>query len=429
MEEQPACPFQRLPADLCHSFLIQAFQQLDQRDLYGVIARVCQQWHQLSLDCCSSLDIELKTVRGVRSLISWLKHHCSLLVSLQITTCEGAAAFKCVDSFLQSLAAAPQLRSLAISTSELEMYPMDLRTPIPNLPALTSLTLTRVSVPLSNQEALMQLPQLRSLSLIQCQSYMRVGFFQDGRDIPEPQPFGSKLISGIASSLKQLTSLDLSGSCLDPGEDVSPLTALNKLVELRLRVEVGTTVRLPPSLPVTAVAFQLSLLPLQNMSLLRGCLRPLLAGKLDTVVLSYEWDRLGKLVMPELFAALGSSGQQLRSLTLEGISAHRGGGVGQLAALTQLTKLQLACCDVHNNEVQQLSALTGLRCLSLAGNDLVTGHGGAFEALATSLRQLSTLMCHIQADAAVRGAFGDRIAASWARPANGNNKEYRLDQA
>ena len=202
------------------------------------------------------------------------------------------------------------------------------------------------------------------------------------------------------------------------------------MVELRLEgVELTTAdmaVRLPCSLPVTAIALQFPprLQPVEARSLVMAWLQPGLTEKLDMVALSCSTGTNDKLMFPELFAAVARSGPQLRSLSFEGIDAHE--EVSKIIALTQLTKLQLVHCDVYNNEVKQLSALTGLRYLSLAGSHWVGGHKGSIEALAATMRELTTLRCPCQADAEMQQAFEDRIV-TWLYTDGG--QEYRLREA
>jgi hypothetical protein len=120
--------------------------------------------------------------------------------------------------------------------------------------------------------------------------------------------------------------------------------------------------------------------------------------------------RGSRLVLPELFAALAGSGSQLRSLSLQGVDAH--GELDKLTALTQLTQLELEFCGLHNSEVTQLSALTGLQCLSLADNRKILGHRGSILMLASTLNQLTTFTCSNKADDVVQRVFGHRITAS-----------------
>ena len=116
------------------------------------------------------------------------------------------------DALIESMESVSQLRSLAISTLE-DSYPMYLRLYFPDLPALTSLTLTRACMSPVNQNSLRQLSQLRSLSLIRC---------HPPSDTEDQQAFGWNFIPVIGSSLTRLTTLDLSHSTLLREEDFSP---------------------------------------------------------------------------------------------------------------------------------------------------------------------------------------------------------------
>ena len=424
MEEEPsASSIHSLPLNL----LTRAFKQLGQMEMLHSIPLVCQLWHQLAIDCCSSLDIQLETAAAAGSLIAWIRRHPSVLVELSVKLLGRASLKSKPDVLLQVLSAASQLRSLRISgPAPATERTISITGCFRYLPALRHVELVSVAMSCSNFSSLMRLSQLRSLSLVHCGTtpgiwgYDRVKYF------------GREVIPAIASSLTGLTSLDLSHSWWHPSENFSPLTALAKLVQLRIEGPAFTlrndvVVRLPPTLPLKAVglealAWQHMLQHQEVTRVLEGWLQPLLLEKLDTLVLSHKARDGEKLLMPELFAVLAKSGPQLRSLCLEGIQAH--GEVGQLAVLTQLTQLQLESCGVHNSEVAQLSALTGLRSLSLADNKRVKGRAGSFSTLATTLQQLTVMRCHEKAGSAMRGAFGDRILAS--RSCDSTSTEYRL---
>jgi hypothetical protein len=258
------------------------------------------------------------------------------------------------------------------------------------------------------------------------------------------------MIPAIAQTLTQLTSLNLSESLWQADQDFSPLTALADLAELRLEgVELrldpaaadgAVPKRVPRSLPIAAVEVRLPVPPTviwdpwaasrtdsegsegsrYNPSrtrrglvaeFVKTWLKPLLEEKLDTVAITYEPCEAELHAAPELLAALGRAGPQLRSLTLVKILVYE--QLPVLTPLTQLTQLHLEACGLHNSEVAQLSVLTGLRCLSLVGNTRVRGGAGAMWALAGTLSQLTSLRCHSKAAAAVRKAFGDRIEKEW----------------
>ena len=413
-------PFNCLPVDMCHSLLLQAFKQLGQRDLYGIIPLVCQPWHQLSLECGSSLDIQVKTVAGLCSVIAWMRSHPSLVLEFRIRMLEAASSYPHSDAFLRSLAAQTQLRSLSIDGLHFG------KEPLPKLSALTSLTITRAPISPMDQAAILQLSELRSLSLIQCQLGTDLG---SGKTLHGSGTFGEQLIPAIASSLTRLTCLDFSDSLRDSFQDsadFSPLTALEALEALRLEgVGLGmadVAVHLPSSLPVTALSMTFPWGPqaLEMGPVIRDALQPLVPRKLESLALTYYESHKPRLVVPDLFAVLAAAGPQLQSLSLKGISVH--GEMNELAALTQLSQLQLVDCAVHNSAVPQLSALTGLRSLSLADNNRVQlGHSEAVVAPATTLRQLTVLSCHNEADAAVRQAFPHCIRVSRASRVTGDH--------
>jgi hypothetical protein len=88
---------------------------------------------------------------------------------------------------------------------------------------------------------------------------------------------------------------------------------------------------------------------------------------------------------------------QLQHLGLDRVHLRSGtGGLFHLGALSCLTSLQLSSCALDDAAVLELlQAMPGLagslRSLSLMGNAEVTGVGGAIQAIATRLSQLTSL--------------------------------------
>jgi hypothetical protein len=416
VEEPPPFPLNDLPADLQHIFLLQVFQQLDQADLHGTIPLVCKQWAQLAAEACRSLEVELKTEAAVDSLVSWII--CLVpgftLLEVKITLDRLAVTSPWPDRLLNSLTFHSRLHRLFVGRHPHSYRrQMQLQLPILHfLPALTSLALDSVYISATNQESLMQLSQLRSLSLVRCQLWYDEMIFWGRQEAPSLGPF----LLEAATSLTHLSSLEAQDT-FPKEEDMSCLTALTSLKELRLwglqLCDMDMRERLPLSLPLTAISLSIPTRyhsSLELRSMVTTWLQPHLARTLHTVGLQCSKSRGSRLVLPELFAALAGSGPQLRSLSLQGVDAH--GELDKLTALTQLTQLELEFCGLHNSEVTQLSTLTGLQCLSLADNKRIKGHDGSVLTLARTLTQLTTLTCSKKADAVIRRSFGHRITAS-----------------
>ena len=109
--------FSCLPLAVRDSLLQQAFQQFDQRHLFGVAPRVCRLWHQLSLSIITSLDVTISTSEAAEQLSLWVRHHgfslqhLSLILSEPMRDCTYE-----LQPLLQSVGAADQLHSLNLST-------------------------------------------------------------------------------------------------------------------------------------------------------------------------------------------------------------------------------------------------------------------------------------------------------------------------
>ena len=418
MERRPECIFQSLPLDLCQSFLIQAFKQLDQQHLLCIIPLVCKQWHQLSHDCCSCLDVEVRTAAAANSLILWVARHPSQLLKFSIrllgelTQLVGSTLSSRPDDLLQSLAGASQLRELRLGGEYLsatggQFAGVTLNLPFSSFTALTTLALVGVWIHPSCRGALPQLTQLRSLTIIRCQLPSDMAF-----------PVSRDFIPAMAKGLTGLTCLDLAGSVAERDADFSPLTSLLGLVELRLEGAEQNAIHvarhLPCSLPVKGTKVILpALLPSwgieQRAAFIGGWLQPLLMEHLQMLDLEGSMSRFDEQQqLPGLFAALGRSGPQLQSLSLANLNAHE--AISKLSHLTKLTQLRLSFCGLGDSDVPHIAALTGLRALSLA--DYVVGLEVSADSagmLAASLQQLTRLVCSANADAAVRQAFQGRI--------------------
>ena len=90
-----------------------------------------------------------------------------------------------------------------------------------------------------------------------------------------------------------------------------------------------------------------------------------------------------------------------------------------VAALTQLTELQLKSCGLDDAAVCSLSSLSNLRVLKFLFNPQITGAQGSMEGLARSMPQLTLLAlggwaggCWASAEVAAELAFGKRLIGS-----------------
>ena len=114
--------------------------------------------------------------------------------------------------------------------------------------------------------------------------------------------------------------------------------------------------------------------------------------------------------MGPVIAALRDAAPQLRKLRVRVL--WMSGAVNQLAELTQLSSLTLNDCHLDDTAVSKLSALSGLRMLSLRHNAEVTGAEGSMVCLADGLSQLTKLDLlgtGAGAEEAAVGAFGGRV--------------------
>ena len=108
--------FSCLPIAVRDSLLQQAFQLLDQLHMFGVAPRVCRLWQQLSLSIITSLKVIIGRAEAARQFTRWMQNHGTSLQSLDLRL-EGSVCDSTeLQSLLESVEGADQLRSLAIST-------------------------------------------------------------------------------------------------------------------------------------------------------------------------------------------------------------------------------------------------------------------------------------------------------------------------
>ena len=346
-----------LPFAVRDSILQQAFQQLDQRHLFGVAPRVCRLWHQLSLSLITSLEINISTEEAAEQLSLWMQNHGAVLKSFNLLLQDEMCPLRVGQSLLQSLGAANQLHSLTLC-SNYEVVDV----PLQHLTKLTSLNLSTCCLSTSSHNSILSLTKLNSLRL--CCASMR-------------NPLGA-FIKQLSTSLLQISTLDMSGSVLNTA-DLKPLRKLPKLKQLAIGSirdvdRVGQLAHLPiTAITVTVNAdtvndvdiwLQDAAEHLQEFHLLRGGQEALTAPLLPL-----------------------QKGPQLRSLSVHGADLN----MEHLAALTQLTSFNLCNSGLEDEGLCKLSALSQLQELAISETG-ITGAQGSMEVLAGSLACLNSLM-------------------------------------
>ena len=362
MSADASSAFSCLPLAVRDSLLQQAFQQLDQRHLFGVAPRVCRLWHQLSLSIITSLDVNITSEAAAEQLRLWMMNRGaaglnSLLLGLDFAVCRTPAS----SSLLQSLGAATQLRSLDVSGGYLLAV---LDVPLPLLTNLTSLSLIHCRLPPAVVSSILSLSSLNSLSL------HVIG--------DDPRGIWSTTVEQMATRLVGLTSLTLGVSVSN--ECLAHLRGLPHLKRLSVAVGVGraSSLRHLNGLPVTSIYIDFEQGTLGDAA---TWLHSAASG-LEHLTLHTSWSPMLLTSSLPLYKAV-----HLQSLELARVKPD----LTQLAALTQLTKLSLWKCDMHDDDVCGLSTLTGLQNLELDCNPGITGAQGSMEVLARSMPQLDSL--------------------------------------
>ena len=373
--------FARLPLAVQDSLLQQAFQQLDQRHLYGVVPRVCQLFHQLSLSNVSSLDVTVTTGAKAELFSLWMQKHGSRLDSLVLTVNEPGRLVQ------HSIAAAEQLRSLTLTCST----PWDrvtLDAPLHSLTKLTKLSIDgfyNPTTPVLN--SILGLKGLNSLTLR--------GVFE----------LSNGFMHQLSIRLVKLTYLDLRGSRVGLPALIS-LRSLPDLKELLVwRAFRGVDLLQLDTLPLTSVAVALEGTTQADLTVwLRnaaGCLQCLkFIGGTESTALALHELPLHQVAQLE----------SLRMYDVELSAVHA--SISALAQLTQLTSLDLYQCGLDDAAVCKLSVLSNLRHLGLKGNGDISGAQGSMEVLARSMPQLKKLELHgTSAHEAALMAFGAELVS------------------
>ena len=216
-----ASAFSCLPLAVRDSILQQAFQQLDQRHLFGVAPRVCRLWHQLSLSIITSLDVKISTAEAGEQLTLWMMNHGTSLQCLDLFVSVPFCLTPAPSELLQVVGSATQLRSLAYSQVHAGIGFMKVHFSLSPLTKLRSLNITRCLPSQETFTSILSLTGLRNLSMC--------NLVQSGW--PECPPVG--FVSNLTRNLCQLTSLDFTGTEFKVSE-LLHLHDLPKLEQLHL---------------------------------------------------------------------------------------------------------------------------------------------------------------------------------------------------
>ena len=386
--------FSCLPLAVRDSILRQAFQQLDQRHLFGVAPRVCRLWHQLSLSIIINLVAEIKTAEAAQQLQLWIQNHGAGLDSMDVhfhqDVCDTTPS-----SLMPSLRAARSMRSLSLSTAY-GLTPLDAL--LPTFSCLTTLSIRTCHPAPHVLNSILNLTQLSSLSLRSIIAGGREGEHGSVSPAWEWEPFMEQL----AADLVELTSLDFSRT----GMDVEALVHLHKLPKLKQLCVGGLTSASELShlvgLPITLITI------LVEPHLVDGVSAWLLGavGHLQELNLLNLTSR--DVVMVNVCTVPLHKAVQLKSFTGYKVVLS----MAHIASLTQLTSLDLEACGIDDTAVCRLSSLSNLRELCLSQNPGFTGSQGSMEVLATSMPHLTSLKLYYNALGyeAAQLAFGQRVA-------------------
>ena len=256
------CPFDLLDAAMRDPFLQQAFRQLDQRHMYGIIAMVCCSWHHLSTTSNSSLKVKVSTEsseeRGVHdaatSFARWLQRNIGNLTVLDISLWRPSIMDASWDPTLKmprdTFVPSAMLRTITSATQlcslRLDMDYCYLSEPFVGVSALTNLTnLALSSCHLGGPAfySMLALTQLRALDL----NFVNVQVEEEHQIMPD-----------LTSSLTNLTSLThfKSAGLANLEKALACIRSLPKLVGLDIRgisIPSGKLQNLLGELPITGI--------------------------------------------------------------------------------------------------------------------------------------------------------------------------------
>ena len=366
---EDASAFSCLPLEVRDSILQQAFQQLDQRHLFGVAPRVCRLWHQLSLSIITSLDVKISTEEAGEQLTLWMRNHGTSLQCLEVFVSVPLCLTPAPSELLQAVGSATQLRSLAYSQAHAGMGCMKVHFSLSALSKLRSLSITRCQPSKDTFTSILGLTGLRNLSMC--------NLVQSGWRGCPPAGF----VSDLARNLCQLTSLDFTGTHLKVSE-LLHLYNLSKLEQLHLAHTGYQAQHLQ----------QLGTLPIRSIGISMD------SRDADTDVSSWLQQSSARLQRLSLHGyrrmeevcslTLLHQASKLTSLQLHGLLLN----TSHLTALTQLTHLVTFNCSLNDADVCYLSSLSQLQALCLSHNNGVTGALGSMQLLAASMPYLTKLL-------------------------------------
>ena len=371
---ESSSPFDLLDAAMRDPFLQQAFRQLDQRHLYGVIPRVCRSWHNLSTTSTSSMTVKSSTELGVEteqpdaviSFSEWLQHHIAKITSLDLSLERPSDTSDFAD-MLHTISSATHLCKL-----RLDLDYNDDNGDVPEsfaglaaLTNLTSLTLKHCNLYLPAFSSISSLTQLRTLDLT------GVGFLGCYNEE------GAKLLPELISNLGNLTHLTLSGYGYWDSQLVDCVRGLANLVELDIRrgLVSSSSIQLLQGLPITGVWIILRDPGdvIQVASWLERCIPTTLECLMIRFLRDFE---LQPSQVSCLLAPLRSTGPQLQGLSLVGLLLSQA-DLSIITGLTQLTELELACkCDDGGRALLQ-PAFAHLGCVVSKKEGTLWFHAGA----------------------------------------------------
>ena len=384
--------FSRLPIDIRDSLLQQAFQQLDQRHMFGVAPRVCHLWHQLSRSVKrTSLSVFITTAEAAEQLTLWMQNHGTTLQSLELRLALWVCRISQLQPLLQSVGHADHLHSLVIlAGSNLGFRGYSLPTldiSLTNLTSLVSLHVRGCDLMVGPlRDSIPTVTTLRSLSLNTIDS-----------DTMPWAPF----LQQIATSLVQLTCLELISTTNMRDEDLAQLRILPQLQQVQLPNYCVFASQLSKVGPLPISTFVI-LMTEGTEADVHSWLQQSAASLRELVFRLSEYLRNDFVSIPPLVPLQHSP--LLRSLTLLDMQPN----MTHLAALTQLTGLVLKRCGLDDAGIVRLAGLSELRALDVRGNQGIMGHGGSMEVLAKSMPHLTVLKIDdwSTAWAMARAAFG-----------------------
>ena len=206
---------------MCEAFLQQAFQQLDQQHLHGVVPLVCRAWHQAALSSSETLEVHIASPAKAKQLQLWMKRRVARLqsISLSFPAEPDVKWYPEVSAIYSSISG--KLRELRLRGCR---WPLDGR--LSALTSLTALSLPDCYICSSKQTALLALTQLRTFDLTATRLEIGDGMFTlFSRN--------SGFLSSLSTALVQLTQLNVTRAGWLKNEDFRALCALPDLGEVQ----------------------------------------------------------------------------------------------------------------------------------------------------------------------------------------------------